>query len=271
MPEAAEVETVRRQLEEHLPLQVLDIRITGRRAVRAHDVGDLQALRGTTFTEAVRQGKWLGLRGPEGAMRVHLRMSGRLLLRDPATLRTHEHAVFDVVTRSGAARELVFFDPRTFGEIALWEATPLGTAAVDVLDSSRDDAVLEFVLKSKRCLKVLLLDQHAALQGLGNIYVDEVCHRIGVHPGIQADQLPATAAALLMPAVREVIHEAVAERGTALRDEGWADLYGEIGGFGPHLRVHEQAMCRTCHGTVTRSKVANRTTYSCGACQKMPR
>jgi formamidopyrimidine-DNA glycosylase len=271
MPEAAEVETIRRQLEAHLPLRVLDVRVQGARTVRAHPAADLQVLNGSTIATATRQGKWLGLAGPTAAMRVHLRMSGRLLLRAPGLHDAHEHAVLRVLDAAGEEQELVFVDPRTFGEVALWYPPSLGTTAVDVLDDGHDDEVLKQVLQSKRCLKTLLLDQHAVIQGLGNIYVDEVCHRLGVQPAIRSDRLGVEAAAKLMPAIRAVIEEAVANRGTALRDEGWSDLYGVLGGHGPHLMVHEQALCRTCHGAVTRAKVSNRTTYSCDACQEMLR
>jgi formamidopyrimidine-DNA glycosylase len=71
-----------------------------------------------------------------------------------------------------------------------------------------------------------------------------------------------------MPTIREVIEAATRHRGTALRDEGWSDLHGVIGGHGCHLVVHEQTRCRSCEGPVEKGKVAGRGTYWCPECQK---
>lgn len=268
MPEAAEVETLRRQLEPFMPFRVMSVDVTGHRTVRAHTPERLQALVGSTLSSAVRRGKWLGLRGDEVGLRVHLRMSGRLLLEDEGVRVPHQHATFVVESADGARHQLGFIDPRTFGEVALWEDTALGFDSVDVLDTHRDAEAADRLAKARRCLKDVLLDQRAVVQGVGNIYADEVCHVLGVRPDTACSAISPAVSAALMEAIRGVVEAAVGHRGTALRDEGWSDLHGVLGGHGEHLMVHEQAQCRRCLTAVVKTKVAGRTTYWCPECQQ---
>jgi formamidopyrimidine-DNA glycosylase len=268
MPEAAEVETLRRQLEPFAPFRITAVEVTGHRSVRAHAPEELSQVVGHKILSVVREGKWLGLRGEELGARIHLRMSGRLFMGDTGSRSPHQHVTFSLEDAAGVHRQLAFIDPRTFGEVALWAGSQLGFTSVDVLDASRDNEVVERLLQGRRCLKDVLLDQRAVVQGVGNIYADEVCHALGVLPQTRCADLGRGTAELLMPTIREVIEAAAVHRGTALRDEGWSDLHGVIGGNGAHLVVHEQTRCRSCAAPVVKAKVAGRSTYWCPECQR---
>jgi len=264
MPEAAEVETLRRQLLPYLPLAVDAVEVRGHRSVRAHEPSMLQDCVGVTFNSVARKGKWLGLHGEAGGVRLHLRMSGRLhLVARDVPLSPHDHVVFDVEGRGGRA-SLRFFDPRTFGEVALWDGAALGSGVLDVLEHGIADAFTEY--RSARSVKSVLLDQRSVVQGLGNIYADEVCHLARVDPAAIWTQLTPSQKESLAKVIPTVIEDSVCHRGTALADEGWLDLFGQVGGHGPHLHVHARQACADCGAAVERFKLAGRSTYRCPAC-----
>lgn len=265
MPEAAELETLRRQLLPYLPLTVAAINVRGHRSVRAHHPADLQNLVGAQLTGAVRKGKWLGLSGDPLGLRIHLRMSGRLhMVERSAPLNNHDHVVIDVIS-AGQDLSLRFFDPRTFGEVAVWDNQALGSGVADVLDDERLAADVP-LYNSSRAVKAVLLDQRSIVQGLGNIYVDELCHLAGIDPTMSWSDLSLEQRLEIASLTPRVIQEGTSHRGTALADEGWLDLHGEIGGHGPHLHVHARTVCADCHGPVDRFKLAGRSTYRCKGC-----
>jgi formamidopyrimidine-DNA glycosylase len=136
VPELPEVETVRRGLE----VQVVGRRITkvevGReRTVRRTSRQALiDGLTGATVVAANRRGKYLLCPLDTGdEMMVHLRMSGRLLVTAAGTERLpHTHVVMHL---SGTPRqELWFVDPRTFGEVVVFDPT---NAAVEMPELAR--------------------------------------------------------------------------------------------------------------------------------------
>jgi formamidopyrimidine-DNA glycosylase len=272
VPEIAEVETLRRQLVELGPLRVDAVQVSGRRTVRAHPPGVLDALVGGVLDSVHRRGKWLALSGTSPAgpvgVRLHLRMSGRLhwhAAGDP--VEPHTHVVLGV-----NGHELRFVDPRTFGEVAWWDGGELGTAAPDALDDDVDVAwAIERLRRRTSPIKQVLLDQAALVQGVGNIYADEICHRAGIAPTLPADRLGRARVVRLLDAVGQVLPAAVEHRGTALVDEGWRDLHGELGEHGGHLLVHTRTVCGSCGSGVSKGKVAGRSTYWCRRCQPQRR
>jgi formamidopyrimidine-DNA glycosylase len=264
VPEAAEVETLRRQLLPFLPLQIDRVEVRGHRSVRSHPASDLNALSGVEIFDADRRGKWLGLRGATCGLRVHLRMSGRLhLVERELPLEPHDHVVFDIQAQ-GKAASLRFHDPRTFGEVAIWDGGVLGTGVADVLDDNLADALATH--STRRSVKALLLDQRSVVQGLGNIYVDEVCHLSRIDPAAPWDNVDANKRDTLARLIPHIIETATEHRGTALADEGWLDLYQELGNHGQYLHVHGRQTCADCSSPVTRQKVAGRSTYTCRCC-----
>ncbi len=123
MPELPEVETVRRGLERFAVGRRVDgveigrertVRRTSREAV-------IHGLTGTTITAANRRGKYLLLPLDSGdEVMIHLRMSGQVLVAPAGTERpAHTH----VVLHLDDGNELWFVDPRTFGEVVVFDPT----------------------------------------------------------------------------------------------------------------------------------------------------
>lgn len=261
MPEAAEVETVRRQLTGLLPFTIQAVDVRHPQVVRRHDPVLLQTLVGREVVGVSRRGKWLRLECPDSLFCfIHLRMSGRLLW-DPPTEPKHSHVIFSVVRTN--AHTLLFTDPRRFGEVVIHPFAEFSTVT-DVLDPALSQLPWP---NSKRPIKSVLLDQNVLIQGLGNYLTDELCHRIGVNPLTPCCEVYPSDVSKLYATLPSLIDEFAAARGTSLADESWTDIYGQLGDGADLLQVHTQQICKSCLYQVTKVRVSGRSTYFCQRCQ----
>ncbi len=272
MPELPEVETLARELREGLVgRSIVGVEVRWARTVAAPDPEDFaRRLVGRRIREIRRRGKWLllGLDGGEWLL-VHLRMSGRLAVEGAdAPEDSHTRVVFHL----DDGRRLRFSDPRKFGRMAL-TACPedwLGGLGPEPLEPGLTPERLVGMLRGRRVrLKALLADQRF-LAGLGNIYADEVLWRAGLHPLRRADTLTAEEVARLHGAIREVLEEAIARRGTTLADRRYVLPDGRPGEFAAHLAVYgrEGAPCPRCSAPIVRTRVGGRSAHYCPQCQR---
>jgi formamidopyrimidine-DNA glycosylase len=118
-------------------------------------------------------------------------------------------------------------------------------------------------------LKPLLLNQRF-LAGLGNIYTDEALWRARVHPLRRADTLSEGEVVRLHRAIREVLVEAIGQRGTTLDDRGYVGADGRPGRFTRDLAVYGRAgrPCPRCGTPIERIVVGGRGTHLCPRCQR---
>jgi formamidopyrimidine-DNA glycosylase len=280
VPELPEVETVRRGLQ----AQVVGRRITkvevGReRTVRRTSRQALiDGLTGTTIVSANRRGKYLLCPLDSGdELMVHLRMSGRLLVADAGTERPpHTHVVLHL---DGApAQELWFIDPRTFGEMVVFdpanvavEMPELAKMGLDPITDGMSRAQLTAIVRGRRRqLKALLLDQHV-VAGVGNIYCDESLHLAKLRPDRISDTLTTREIGRLHQAVLDVLGAAIEAGGSTLADTQYVDIEGQGGWFQVHHRVYDRAgqRCLTCgKADIVRTVSAGRSTCFCPRCQR---
>jgi formamidopyrimidine-DNA glycosylase len=276
MPELPEVETVRRDLDrEFAGKKVKSVQVTGVRSVRRGTKAQLaKRLAGRTFKAAKRKGKYVIVVLDSGEwFVVHLRMSGQLLKATPkAPKPKHTHVVIDFTQGS----QLRFVDPRTFGEVFVVDPAKLAEEAPDLAELGWDpleDPMLwvdfaRMVLSRRQQLKALLTDQRI-IAGLGNIYSDEVLHAAGLRYDRQSNTLTVQEVRRLFRAILEVVHEAVAARGSSLADEQYVDLHGRPGSYQFQHQVYgrEGKACLRCRATVERTKWGGRSTFYCPSCQ----
>lgn len=266
MPEAPELETLRRQLTPLLPLHIEGVSLSHKRALRHPDSLPLESLIDDTFTRADRSGKWLILRGSHHALWVHLRMSGRLHWCDPKdVLEKHTHASLKVCGEAGPA-ELRFIDPRTFGELRVLRPDASLSMVPDITKASLAPHKGR-ASSGNTAIKAVFLDQTRFVQGIGNYLADEVCHTSGIDPNTKSNSLSKAEWLLLGQSAEACFERFASARGTALQDEGWRDLYGDLGDGGNLLKVHAKSSCGTCFGPVSKGKIAGRSSYWCQACQ----
>lgn len=278
MPELPEVETVRRGLADRFVGRLIEDVFVGRpRSVRRTSAEEVRArLTGTTAIAAERRGKYLLCPLDSGdVMMVHLRMSGQLLVDRVGSPRPpHTH----VALRLAGGDELRFVDPRTFGEVVVYDPIAEPTVVPDVrslgVDPIADEltiAELRRILRStKRAVKAVLLDQHL-VAGIGNIYGDEILHRSGISPIRPADRVSSVQSARLHTAIHLVLTEAIAAGGSTLSDAQYVDLMGEGGSFQDSHLVYGRSgePCLSCgRGRIVSRVVGGRTTSWCRVCQR---
>jgi formamidopyrimidine-DNA glycosylase len=116
--------------------------------------------------------------------------------------------------------------------------------------------------------KTLLLDQRI-VAGLGNIYVCEALNRARISPFKPAGRISGVRLARLVPAIKEVLAEAIEAGGSSLRDFAQAD--GALGYFQHRFRTYDREgqPCRNdgCRGVIDRKVQAGRSTFYCPVCQ----
>jgi formamidopyrimidine-DNA glycosylase len=304
MPELPEVETIARDLRG----LVRGSRIVGARSdwpktLRSHDAAAFAAaVSGREIVDIGRRGKQLLVMlsaasdvepgSPSGTsavsvdpdpaepavLTVHLKMTGQLFVVSAATPQDrHIHLVLEL----GDGRELRFRDMRKFGRIGLYRrdldtGVPTAGEARGVLPGGEEPLSGEFTPERflamcagrRGRLKTLLMNQDF-LAGVGNIYADEALWRSRLHPLRHADSLRPDEASRLYVALREVLFEAVAFRGSSIDDYTAPDGDGSMQ---ERLAVYQRAgePCQRCGHAIRRIVVGGRSTHFCGWCQRLP-
>jgi len=271
MPELPEVETTVRGLARVLEGARLTRVETRRPDLRFPFPPDLvQALTGARVTALGRRAKYGLLHTDRGSTMIfHLGMSGRWRI-DPDTLGLHDHLLLET-----EAHRLALCDPRRFGFVALADTEALGAyppfAAMgpEPLGEALTPAHLHAAFAGrKQAVKLLLLDQRI-VAGLGNIYVCEALWRARIDPRKPAGRIFRPALARLVPAIREVLEEAIGQGGSTLRDYARPD--GQLGYFAHSFAVYgrEGEPCaRADGGTIGRIAQGGRSTWFCPKCQR---
>ncbi len=275
MPELPEVETIRRSLEAKVLGRILTgVEVLLDKIVKGTSPAQLAAeLKGKQITGIGRRGKYLLIHLTGGlVMVVHLRMTGQLW-HCPAEqeIARHTHLVFHLDDGS----QLRYADLRQFGKVRLAPAGELANLP-GLRSLGREplgaDFTREFFRKELRKrrtkIKPLLLDQ-AFLAGLGNIYADEALFRAGIHPEKTAAALSPREASRLFLAIKEVLAEGIANRGTSIRD--YVDGEGREGSNQDNLRVYGRGgePCVKCGRPVEKKNIGGRSAHFCPKCQRL--
>jgi formamidopyrimidine-DNA glycosylase len=268
MPELPEVETTVRGLERVLQGRRI-ARVEARRPDlrRALPVDLGQRLTGSRVTSLRRRAKYGLIDTDRGDTLVfHLGMSGRWRV-DPTEVEKHDH--FLIETDEG--RRVALNDPRRFGSLDLERTEqledwpPFKALGPEPLDLDARDLKQRLAGRTA-AIKLLLLDQ-SIVAGLGNIYVCEALYRAGIHPRRAGGSISMERLKRLVPAIHDVIEEAIAAGGSTLRDFSSPD--GELGYFSKKFAVYDrEGQPCACGGTVKRIVQSGRSTFFCPKCQR---
>jgi formamidopyrimidine-DNA glycosylase len=180
--------------------------------------------------------------------------------------------------RDGHQDEMWFVDPRTFGEVVVYDPQhekdvlpELARLGPDPISDVFNGEVLAARLRGRRGLiKPLLLNQHV-VAGIGNIYADEILHRMKMRWNRPVDTLSKRTIYALADCISSVLSEAIELGGSTLEDTQYVDIEGNVGSFQELHRVYgrEGQGCLTCgKSSIRREMVAGRSTSYCPRCQK---
>lgn len=267
MPELPEVETIKNQLSEYLPLKITSVSTTPQ--LKQNILHTELDLKNKTLTQIKRKGKMLDFIFDDGShLLSHLGMTGTWLIGETIKSGKHTH-----LTLKGTDYTLAYDDPRRFGHMYYYSAEDaqkkLSELGMDLADPDFNLEYLTTALKRypERALKVTLLDQKL-FAGSGNYIANEICARAGIRPTRKCKKITSQEFPKILQAIKDVLEPAIKSGGTTFQG-GYRDSTGEKGLGVQHLVVFYQKICQMCKKTkVKKIILAQRGTYYCPHCQK---
>jgi formamidopyrimidine-DNA glycosylase len=275
MPELPEVETLRRDLED----AVIGRRITAvylyePRIVRYPEPGAfVSELVGKRILGASRRGKHLLIQlSDDRILAIHLMLEGQLFYQEEAEPIASRTKLAIALDNGFQLRLRDVVDLARVAVVTREERDAvLGLDALgpEPLDPSFTLERFLACLAGRRGMIKPLLTNQAIMAGVGNLYADEALFRARIHPERKANTLSDAERRALYTALREVLREGVANRGTTGKGGMYRDLWGRKGRYQDHLGVfrREGEPCRGCPGKVDVIRVGGRATHLCPSCQ----
>jgi formamidopyrimidine-DNA glycosylase len=278
LPELPEVETVRRQLEEHLVgAQILQARCLVPKMLKAPvtDTGEFaEMVANATIFGVDRRGKYLILHMSNGyALVAHLKMRGQMRVLPDGIEDNIKYLCFDF--QLTGKRRWQFRDVWAWGELRVVPdneelfatyVPALASMGPEPLSKAFTPSILRdrAVRRLKSLIKTILLDQ-SILAGVGNIYADEVLYDARISPLRPVGTLESAEWGVLTEKIQSVLTEATACGGTV--SDNFVDVDGNAGRYVPRVYGRSKLPCLLCGGDLRRTVVTGRGTVYCPNCQ----
>jgi len=295
MPELPEVETIRLQLQKFIVgHKITDIEIRWQKIF----TGEKEKVIGSKILGVRRFGKVLVVDlDNQYSLVIQIKLTGQLIYRNkrkvignklsPKVLGglggKHTHVIFKL-DRGGV---LYYNDVRKFGRIRTVKTKEiekegligkLGPEPFDSFDNTQDkfaqgklprltlDIFSEILAKSKRPIKILLMDQEK-ISGIGNIYANDALYLAKVSPRRSAVSLNRSEAGKLFNSIEEVLREGIKRGGAS--ELSFVTPDGGEGNYQDFTLVYgrEGEKCKRCGSEIKKIKLGGRGTYFCPKCQ----
>jgi formamidopyrimidine-DNA glycosylase len=217
-------------------------------------------LQGRQFTGSYRRGKYFFAQLDNGHyVLFHFGMSGRFKYYEDESERP-KHERFAIRFDNGY--RLGFDCPRKLARIhyledlqVFLEEKGLGEDALEL----QEGPFMELTEGRRGTIKGFLLNQKY-LAGMGNLYVDEVCWQIGIHPASTMGALSAEKRRQLFQRMQAILKKAVdLDAQYSAYPEEW--LWNH--------RHNDHGECPRDDSSLEKDKIAGRTTYYCPTCQEL--
>ena len=269
MPELPEVQTIINGLLPHIiGRSITDVDILWEKSIKRPSIREFRdLLSGVKFEGLERRGKYLIFSlSNDYSLIIHLRMSGTLLLRksDEAPDR-YARVVFYLDN----GNELRFCDVRKLGTIYLVQdqKSVIRDMGPEPLDKAFTAEVLKERLAGRTApIKATLCDQKV-VAGIGNMYADEILHKVGIHPLIKTSALSGEVIKKMHEATIDILSSAIENKGATVSN--YVDSSGKAGTAQDNFKVAHRYKkpCPVCGTEIERIKVRGRGTYFCPDCQ----
>lgn len=269
MPEIAEVRTVARTLNRSLPgNKIKDINVIYDRIIDQDTNEFKNILIGKTIESVSSFGKYLLFNLGEYTLISHLRMEGKYFIKKAEEpIEKHEHVIFifDDFT-------LRYHDTRKFGRMRVFKTEDVYSSKEIKklgIEPDNDSLTKEYIYKSihnkNKPIKTLLLDQ-SIINGLGNIYVDEVLFASSINPNRIGSSITLDECDKIRISSKAIIEKATELGGSTIRS--YTSSLGVTGHYQDYLKVHTKEICPNCKNKIKKIRVGGRGTYFCENCQK---
>lgn len=272
MPEIAEVRVVANTLKK----QLIDRKIKRVKILypgiitKNKDIFEI-TLEDRIFTDIYTYGKWIIFELGDKSLLSHLRMEGKYFyVPSEEEYRKHEHIIFSLDN----GMDLRYEDVRKFGKMELVDTNKIyETDCIKKLGLEPEDKKLttDYLLskfaKRKFTIKEALLDQ-TIINGLGNIYANEVLFASKINPLRLASSINNTEAEKIIKETLRIVKKSYEMGGCTIRS--YTSSLGVIGHYQEELKVQsrEGKPCYTCGNPIKRCKISGRSTFYCEKCQK---
>ena len=269
MPEIAEVRTVARTLNKSLKNKTIkDINVFYDKIIDQ----DIQEFKNMLIDKDIKNvssfGKYLLFNFEDVTMISHLRMEGKYFIKKiDEEIDKHEHVMFIFDDFS-----LRYHDTRKFGRMKVVKKEDVfNTKEIKKLGLEPDDNSLtkEYIynkIHNKNTpIKTLLLDQ-TIINGLGNIYVDEVLFASNINPERKGENISLEECDKIKNNSKSIIEKATELGGSTIRS--YTSSLGVTGHYQDYLKVHTKDVCLNCNSKIKKVRVGGRGTYYCENCQK---
>ncbi len=272
MPEIAEVRTVAKTLNKSIVGRKIISIDTPYKNIIKSDINEfINTLKNKTFKSVTSNGKWLIFNLGEYSYISHLRMEGKYFIKPTSDeINKHEHIIFHLDNNT----DLRYQDVRKFGVMILSKTEDINKleeiSKLGIEPDSKDLSVeylYNKIHKSNKPIKELLLDQ-SIINGLGNIYVDEVLFKSKINPKRLGNKITKNNCQSIINSCNEIIPKATELGGSTIRS--YTSSLGVIGHYQDYLLVHtkEKEPCPICKTPIKKIRVGGRGTYYCPKCQK---
>lgn len=277
MPELPEVETIVNDLKQLLPGAVFSEFVTEFPRILVVEAALVKKASGKKVERVERRGKFINIFLEDDlVMTVHLRMTGRLIVRKASVNgELSEPAIpFERVRIEFDRHSLRFSDIRKFGRVWLNTASDfeqktgiwrLGPEPLE--EDFTFEKFLGRVQNKKGSVKKILLDQ-TIIAGVGNIYADEGMFYAGLKPEREISKLKRAELEKVFHGFIRALNQGVKNRGTSISD--FADAFGHLGTNQEVINVYGRGgkPCYSCGESLQKIKLAGRGTVFCRSCQK---
>lgn len=267
MPELAEVETTRRDLQKIITGKKIEkVEVYLDKVVYNKKDDFIKKITNQVIKSVNRRGKWLLFEFDKDVLIIHFRMEGRFYYLPKNEKKSkHDYVIFYFDEFS-----LHYNDPRLFGKMQVINKNELANffkekkLGLEYTDENLNVKYLKDKFKSHHTnIKSILLDQ-SYITGIGNIYADEILFRSKINPKSYADKLSRQKLELIISNTKIVFEESLKYKGT------YPNIDGKRGTYEQHLLVHKRKdePCYICGQKIVKEKIGGRGTYYCKVCQK---
>lgn len=271
MPELAEVETVRKALEEEaLGKRIVSVDVLRKKNILTGAEKLSLGLVGATFSKFDRLGKHLIFHFSNGRVLLcHLRMEGKYFLdRVGDPYRKQDLVGFNFQDGS----RLTYNDVRKFGTFELYseddyfQKSSLSKLGKEPFALTKEELYAK-LQRSSRPIKEAIMDQ-TIIAGLGNIYADEVLFAARINPRAPAKEISLEQADSLLKESVRILYQAIALGGSTIKS--YHPKEGVSGMMQNRLHAYgrKNRDCERCGTPMHTIFINGRSSTYCPKCQK---
>jgi formamidopyrimidine-DNA glycosylase len=275
MPEFPEVHTISQDLKKNIVgFKIKNIQISKHYKLPEKVQTALKKIIGKKILDVSNISKNIIIKLDENSfLGFHLAMTGRLLLRERSHKNDNWVKVVLEIQKAHEIKCLKFCDMRQFGKVMVLSRNDLNDliskyGLMPLSDSVQLENFLSAIRSKKTNIKNVLLDQKI-ISGLGNIYATDSLFLAKINPKTLTHEISKKSAEKLLKSIREVLNEAINNRGSTLPDKMYVDIFGNSGSQQNHFKIYLKNVCDTCNTKVEFIKINGRGTYFCPRCQPL--